>query len=61
MGVQKDTKLFQEILHQLINNENEMKMEIERLKVDVESNKEKIKNLEEAVKYLERGIDELRK
>ena len=61
LGVQKDTKLFQEILHQLINNENEMKMEIERLKVDVESNKEKIKNLEEAVKYLERGIDELRK
>ena len=61
LGVQKDTKLFQEILIQLINNENEMKMEIKRLKLDVDANKEKIKNLEEAVEYLEKGINELRK
>lgn len=61
LGIQKDTKLFQDILLQLIDNENEMKMEIKRLKLNVEANKEKIKNLEEAVKYLEKGINELRK
>lgn len=61
LGIQKDTKLMQEIIMQLHNNVGEMQQEIIKLKLENDQNKEKIKNLEESIEYMKKVINEFTK
>ena len=61
IGIQKDTKMLQEVILQLNKNLNEMQSELVKLKFENEKNKEKIKNLEEAIEYMKKAMNEFTK
>lgn len=61
LGMQRDTKMMQEIITNLSDNLKEMRNEVVRLKMENEKNKDKIKNLEESIEYLKKAIDEFLK
>lgn len=54
MGMQNDTKLFQEILLNQQSQIYSLKNELTRLEENEKQNKEKIKNLKKSIDYLER-------
>lgn len=56
LAIQKDTKVFQEILFNIQRQNMSLKQELERLKAQSNHDKKKIKNLEESIKYLEKLI-----
>lgn len=61
IGIQRDTKMLQEIILQLTKNLNEMQSELVKLKFENEKNKEKIKNLEESIEYMKKAMNEFTK
>lgn len=56
MGMQNDTKLFQEILLNQQSQIYSLKNELKKLKENEKENKDKIKNLKKSIDYLEKLI-----
>ena len=61
LGIQRDTKLLQDIILQVNKNMSEMQTELAKLKFEEKKNKEKIKNLEDAIEYMKKAMDEFTK
>ncbi|MFR9504032.1 MAG: hypothetical protein SNH73_06255 [Rikenellaceae bacterium] len=57
LAIQKDTKNFQSIIMNIVEQNNKLRDELAKLKFNAEANKKKIKDLEKTISYLEKIIN----